>query len=200
MVQQFSVKYAVAAERLQAVCFPPPFPENDLFKADHFRYNAQKFPEGQFMVVQHNQLVATANNLIVTDFAWHNLTTWKALVGGLEIINHDPSGTTLFGVDISVHPDFRKQGIAREIYRARIDLARKLNLKRFVTACRVPGLSQHPNLTPRQFMEEVIVGTLSDMPLNAFLKLGMTCTGIQEEFMPDPESRNCCAILEYSLS
>lgn len=199
-VQLFEIDFAEGAEELQTICFPFPFPTEDLFKADHYRYNSRTFPEGQFMIIFDDKLVATSSNLIVSEKAWANLTTWKNLVGGLEIKNHDPNGTTLFGVDISVHPSFRNQGLARLIYDARIKLSQRLGLSRFTTACRLPGLSRKPNESPLTFVNKIVEGEEWDLPLSAFLRLGMNFTGVKEEFMPDPESRNCCAILERRLS
>ncbi len=195
----FELEFCEEAQLLQRLCFPPPFPKEDLFSRDDFLFNLRQFPEGQFMVLQNQELAATSTNMIITDSAWSNLSTWENLVGGLHIVNHNVSGSTLFGVDISVHPKYRKMGLAKKIYEARLGLARKLNLVRFATACRLPGLSRYPDLSPHDFGRKVASGEIVDLPLSAFLKIGLNLQMVVENFMNDPESRHCCAILEIPL-
>jgi hypothetical protein len=58
------------------------------------------------------RIVASTSSLIVTlhpeEYAEH---TWYDITGYGMFTNHNPRGDTLYGADISTHPDFRRQGI-----------------------------------------------------------------------------------------
>lgn len=208
-----TAEWAKAAEDVQKEAFPPPFPQEDLFTADDFIFNAERFPKGQFGVIleepsqsdrgsdspaspKSELLAATCTNMIVFEDSWQKAASWKELVGGLRIARHDPGGKVMFGVDISVRIGCRRKGIARMLYEARFRLAKELGLRTFATACRIPGLASRPELSPEAFCSQVCSGEIVDSPMTPLMRLGMTFRGVRREFMPDPPSRNCCAILE----
>lgn len=191
--------FAQEAEQLQAMCFPPPFPQEDLFRETEYLYDCQAFPEGQLMVLDSGKLVGSALNLIVSSESWAKRPSWLSLVGGLSIKHHDYDGDVLFGVDISVHPQWRNQGIGKALYEARVQLAKSLKLRLFATACRLPGLVDHSEMSPNDYAGKVVSGELTAMPLSALLKYGMSFVEVASDFMPDPPSRNCCAILEFAI-
>lgn len=184
---------------LQRVCFPPPFPEAELWNEFDLSMHTLNFSEGQFVVELDGLVVASCTNVILNELTWQNRTTWMDLSGGKSLSTHDPEGSTLFGVDISVHPDIRRRGIAKLLYRERVTLASQLGLNRFATACRLPGLISAPELSPEEFTQKIVNHEIVDMPMTAFLNLGMKFFGVAHNFMDDIESRNCNAILEYRI-
>ncbi|MEY4050515.1 MAG: hypothetical protein RL262_1349, partial [Bacteroidota bacterium] len=47
---------------------------------------------------------------------------------------HDPKADWIYGLDVSVHPDYQGKGIGREIYNARQEVAKTLGCKGQMTA------------------------------------------------------------------
>lgn len=186
---------------LQRECFPYPFDENLLWKAEHIDRHMQIFPKGQFVAVLGSQVVGSATSLIITEENWNAHHDWETTVGGHYLNRHDPSGTTLYAVDISVSPGARGLGIGRMLYEARKDLVRELGLKRIGTACRIPdcmGWQLLSGGSAEEFVELVRQEELKDRTLTPLLKMGMRLLGVQNDYMEDEESGNAAAILEWT--
>jgi GNAT superfamily N-acetyltransferase len=187
---------------LQADCFPPPFPAELLFTRAQVGRQMERFAAGQFVAVLGPRVVASASSLVIDEATWQRHGTWVETTGGFYFDNHDPSGTTLYGADISVHPDFRGQGVGRALYEARFDLVRRLKLRRFGTACRLPdwrswSLDNH-GASQEQYVEDVAAGLATDRTLTPLLRYGLTVVGVAHGHMEDDESGNAAAILEWT--
>jgi len=100
----------------------------------------------------------------------------------------------LYGVDISVHPDYRGRGVGRALYAARFDLVRTLGLTRFGTACRIPDRCGQPATA---YTTAVAMGVLQDRTLTPLLRYGLSLVGVIEGYMEDEESGNAAALLEW---
>lgn len=187
---------------LQRVCFPPPFPEELLWSEAHLRRHLETFPEGQFVALERDLVVGSATSLIISEANWRSHADWETTTGGHFLLHHDPAGSTLFGVDVSVHPEHRGRGIARALYRARFDLVKTLGLARYGTACRIPDWqawsASHPGQPQRSYLDAVRAGETSDRTLTPLLRLGVRCAGLIENHMEDAESGNSAAILEWT--
>lgn len=196
---------------LQHLCFPPPFPPELLFRAEHLERHLEVFPEGQFVVTAANDsqlgnpkkqsVLGSASSLIVSEASWQAHGDWETTCGGFEFSGYDPNGTTLFGADISVHPGHRRRGVGRMLYDARFDLVRRLGLKRFGTACRIPGFAvwatQNPGFRQDDYCRLVQGGEIVDRTLTPLLKYGLALVGVVENHMHDEESGDAAAILEW---
>ena len=160
----------------------------------------QRFQEGQHVACLDGEVVASSSALIISESAWKEHQTWDDACGGLDFSNHDPCGTTLFAADISVHPNFRCKGIAKRLYSMRVSLSKDLKLQRLGTVCRLPGLSlaRSQNQVPYAMSYALFVnrGEIKDVTLTPLLKLGYALKGIKKNYLEDPESCDCGAILE----
>jgi len=127
--------------------------------------------------------------------------SWSETVGGPNIEHHDQQGTTLYGLDISVHPQYRGRGVGRALYAARFDLVRAQRLTRCGTACRIPGYVQwsldqnKPNV--EQYVDEVVNGKISDRTLTPLLRYGLRFLSVIHDYMDDEESADAAALLEW---
>jgi GNAT superfamily N-acetyltransferase len=190
-----------AVVALQKVAFPPPFSEDLLWDPDHLVRHVELFPEGQFVGELESQVVASCSNCIVSEAKWQAHGSWTDTVGGPFIENHDPNGSTLYGLDVSVHPDVRRAGIGRAFYNARFDLVRSRGLRRYGTACRIPDyrpyLEGHPGTDAEEYVSAVLRGVTTDRTLTPLLRYGIRSLGVIEDYMEDAESRNAAALLEW---
>lgn len=186
--------------RLQRLCFPPPFPEELLWTSSHLKEHLQRFPEGQFVAKIGDKVVGSATSLIISEENWDSHRSWEETVGGHGLRRHDPDGTTLYGVDISVDPGHRGRGVARALYQERFRLADQLSLLRYGTACRLPGVRDWKRTTGRSVQDyttEVINGRIIDSTLTPLLRLGLSLVGVIENYMDDAESLNAAALLQH---
>jgi len=186
--------------KLQRLCFPAPFPEDLLWKAEHLQRHIEIFSAGQFVAVLDGEVVGSCTSMIIKESAWKAHVSFDETVGSLFLDNHTPDGNTLFGVDISVHPERRKMGIGRKLYEARFDLTRKLKLKQYATSVRIPDFSNfhlRTGLSKNDYVDKVISGIEIDRTLTPFIKMGFKFDCIIENHMEDPESGDAAVSLVW---
>lgn len=192
------------AVALQRACFPPPFPEELLWREEHLRRHLEIFPDGQFVAVDVDEAVwGSASAVIISEERYQAHADWDTTVGGPFLEAHDPQGTTLYGVDISVHPEARRQGLGRRMYHARFKLTRHLGLARYATACRIPDFKAW-RTEPGDLAEDldryllaVVREEAIDRTLSPLLRMGLKLVGGIRDYMEDEESFDCAALLEW---
>jgi len=189
------------AVALQPVAFPPPFDPELHWQMEHLLRHIKLFPEGQFVAAEGEFVVASCSNTLISEESWQAHASWIETVGDPFLGTFDREGTTLYGLDISVHPKFRRRGIAKRLYLQRFELVRSLRLVRYGTACRVPGWhhwhSQNPAGSPEDYVSAVQNSELADPTLTPLLKMSLTLLGVIENYMEDEESGNAAALLEW---
>lgn len=189
------------AVSLQRACFPAPFPEELLWQPEHVQRHLEFFPEGQFVAVDNDRVIGSASSCLISEENWKAHRSWEETVGGHFIDNHDPQGSTMYGLDVSVHPAHREKGIGKELYRARFRAVRELALIRYGTACRLPDYrrwaEEKNNLPVETYVKEVVEGQTTDRTLTPLLRYGLTFLGVLHGYMDDEESANSAALLEW---
>jgi GNAT superfamily N-acetyltransferase len=181
---------------IQRACFPPPYPEEQLWSVEQIASHVRHFPQGALCVEFNGRLIASATALILENPPH----SFAAATDNGFIGNHNPHGDTLYGVDMAVHPDFRGRGVARSLYQARFLLVQQLGLRRFVAAGRMPGLCLYPDLLPEEYVARVVSGQLSDPTLTPQLKNGLQPLHVLHGYIADAESRDCALLLEWRNS
>ena len=185
---------------LQRACFPEPFPEELLFHPNHVAMHVSIFPPGQFVAaLDDGTIVASSSSMLIASDRWVKHLPFVEATGGLALNRHDSLGDVLYGIDISVHPDFRGRGIAGQLYQARFDLVREKQLRLYGTVARMPDFShEHHGLTPQGYAQSVVDGWRKDRTLTPLLRIGLTYRGVIAGYMHDAESGNSGAILEWA--
>ena len=190
------------AVALQRACFPEPFPADLLWNRDHLARHLETFQEGQFVAIADGRIVASCSNCIISELNWRAHRSWTDTVGGPLIENHDPDGSTLYGLDVSVHPDFRGQGLMRALYDLRFCLVRESkSLVRYGTGVRIPGYASYqlgnPAASPEDYVKAVTNGATTDRTLTPMIRVGLKPIGVITNYMEDMESHNAAALLEW---
>lgn len=183
---------------IQRECFPPPYPQEQLWSPEQLESHIRMFPEGQLCAVVDGVIAGSCTNLIV-DFHYDDPDhTWAEITDNGFIRTHNPGGNSLYGVDIAVRPAYRGRGIARRMYQSRFDLVRRLGLARFLAAGRMPGYHRHADrLSPEEYAERVATGALADPVITPQLRAGLRPVRVIRDYIPDVESRNCALLLEW---
>ncbi|MBX3117663.1 MAG: GNAT family N-acetyltransferase [Fimbriimonadaceae bacterium] len=199
-IEPLSTETIAGAIALQRECYPLPFPAELLWQPEHLAQHIKVFPMGQFVAMSDETVVGSSSTLIISEENWLSRSDWETTTGGHFMKNHDPNGKTLYGMDISVHPDFRGIGVGKALYQVRFDLVQSLGLTRFGTACRIPGLRRWLDANYGDALSYCLMvanGELTDRTLTPLLRYGLRFVHVIENYMDDEESCNCTALLEW---
>jgi predicted amidohydrolase/ribosomal protein S18 acetylase RimI-like enzyme len=173
------------------------YPPEWLYGERLFKLQFAAFPEGQFLAELDGVVVGYATSLIVQLDDEAEGYTYQEITGAGTFSTHTPSGDTLYGADIAVHPDYRVRGVASQLYEQRKKLMKRYNLRRMVAYGRIPHYNQFAGkMTPEEYVEQVKRGALKDMALNAHLKAGYQVKKVLLDFLADAPSLNYSTLLE----
>ena len=184
--------------QLQKAAFPHMAAEGVYWKPHHLIAHYKKFPTGQFVAEYKDQIVGSCSSLIITLNPEYMEHTWREACGDSKFKNHNPNGDTLYGADVSTHPDYRRLGIATKLYNARKELAIKLGLKRIIAGGRLFNYCEHAKkLTPQDYVKKVRKHEIKEPVLSFQLRNGFRFIKILPNYMKDPRSLNYATFIEW---
>lgn len=188
--------YTGQLESLQRIVFPF-LAENELLHAGQYKRHLQVFPEGQFIALDGEQVVgATTTMRCFFNRSHPRHHTFSEVMGGGWLTTHDPQGDWLYGIDVSVHPGYRKRGIAKGLYRARQYTCRQLALKGQVTVGMLNGYEKfRDHLSIEAYFEKVKSGELFDRTVSVQQKIGFEIVSLNFEYLHDPTCGNAGAVI-----
>ncbi len=182
--------------QLQSICFS----NMDPWKIEQLESHLRIFPEGQFCVEFEGKIIGSCSSLIV-DFNEYNAQhTWNEITDHGYIRNHDPEGFHLYGMEVMVHPDYRRMKIGRRLYEARKKLAQELNLKSIIIGGRIPNYHLYADtMSPRQYVEEVMAHNIYDPVLTFQLMNGFAVKRINTHYLDDDlQSMQYATLMEWN--
>lgn len=197
-VRSYTVEDYDQLLRIQRECFPPPFPQELLWRREQIASHVAHFPEGALCAVDGDELVGSATCTVLRFDPAHPGHTWAEAADDGWIRTCDRGGDTLYGIDVAVRPAWRGRGVARALYDARFTLVRRLGLKRFLAGSRISGYHRHPELTPEQYAAEVTAGRLTDPVITPQLKAGLKPVAVVHGYLPDDEARDNALLMEWT--
>ncbi|MEP7329958.1 MAG: GNAT family N-acetyltransferase [Betaproteobacteria bacterium] len=146
------------------------------------------FPQGQVVAEVKGRIVGAACSLVVLWDEWAIEHSWKEITGAGSFTTHNPDGRTLYGAEVFVDRTQRGMGVGRELYRARRQICRALNLKRIIACGRLPGYCNHAKaISADLYCKKVLWGDLVDPVLSFQLREGFRFCGIVEGYLPDDD-------------
>jgi GNAT superfamily N-acetyltransferase len=183
---------------LQAAAYPV-LASVSAWQAHHLESQQTRFPEGQLVVAIGGRVVGYSASFITTSDRAFQPHTFREITVRGSFEHHDPRGDTLYGAEMMVHPDERGQGIARSLYEARFDLARRLRLHYFAAGGRLPGYADvADDVDPATYVADVVAGKRTDRVLTPQLRSGLEVRGVLPDYLNDPKSRNYAALLVWT--
>jgi len=179
-------QHALQLGELQKVVFPTLAPEQR-FEARHYLRHIELFPEGQFCVVEGEKVVGMTSTIRMSFDFDHPDHTFADVIQGGWLTAHDPDGRWLYGADIGVHPDYRRRGIARMLYKARHETVRTLGLAGQVTVGMPSGYGAlKDTISAQQYYDELVAGTRTDPTISAQRRLGFELRSLVANYIDDP--------------
>ena len=165
-----------------------------------FQEQARRFPNGH-VCLEHDDgyLIGAALSMVVNAADWAGDHTYRTVTDNLTLSTHTPSGDTLYGVDIMVHPKFRGLKLGRVLYNARKDIVRRLGLKSMLVTGRIPNYQEvQDTMSVHDYVDEVIKGKRYDPVLTFQMANNFTLKRIIPDYLPvDTESAGYGILLEW---
>ncbi len=178
------------------------YAESPPWTSAQLRSHQLVFPEGQLVVyeLETDEIIGMASSLIVywDDYDWD--TPWRDFTAFGTFTNHDPTrGRTLYGAEVMVHPKAQGTGAGSLLYKAREDLARRLNLLRIRAGARLRGYHHFAQrLNAEDYVLSVVRGDIKDPTLSFQLKHGFQVLRVIGQYLlHDPESLGYAAVIEW---
>jgi ribosomal protein S18 acetylase RimI-like enzyme len=183
---------------LQEVSFPQMAIEGMIFKKHHLESHLKVFPQGQFVAECDGQIVGSVSSIIVKLEPEYKEHTWMEVCGGPEFRNHDPKGDSLYGADVSTHPDYRRLGIATLLYDARKTLCITLNLRRIIAGGRLFNYCEFVDkMSPDEYVQKVIKGEIDEPVLSFQIKNGFKFIKVLKNYLKDSRSLDYATFIEW---
>lgn len=188
-----------ALVELNRIAYPSMAEDNMVWGESHLASHLRIFPQGQLVAELDGKIVGAVSSLIV-NMGSNPLRphTWAGVTDSGYFTNHDPTGDTLYGADVYVHPDTRGRGVGAALYEARRQLCRRLNLRRILAGGRLWSYHEHANeMTAEEYAQRVVAGELHDTVLSFQLGQGFALRGVMPNYLRDAMSRNYASQIEW---
>lgn len=183
---------------LQKQSFPLMAKDGLIWDEYHLESHIRIFPEGQFCAELGGEIIASSSSLVTSLTPDYREHTWKEATAYGMFTNHTLKGDSLYGADISTHPDSRGLGIATLLYDARKDLAIKLNLRRIIAGGRLFNYCEYAKkMSAQEYAEKVVKGELKDPVLSFQLNNGFRFIKVLPNYMKDSRSLNYASFIEW---
>lgn len=168
--------------------------------AEMLRSQQTHFPQGQFVVEYEGAVVGYCATFRIAGAVALAPHSWAQITAGGMASRHDPEGDWLYGMEVVVHPDYRRMRIGQRLYRARKRLCTDLKLRGIVFGGRIPGLAR--NLarfgSAEAYVQAVCEGRRRDPTLSFQLANDFEVIGLLRGYVPsDYESLGCAAHLVW---
>ncbi|MBN8598240.1 MAG: hypothetical protein J0L78_11255 [Planctomycetes bacterium] len=177
------------------------YPEERPYTIEELDDHRQVFPQGQFVAIEttRNEVAGVHFTLRLRMSDFHIDDSWDVLTAGGSFLDHEPTGHTLYGADLMVHPHHQHHGIAHALTDATRFLVQAERLWRMVGASRLPGYGK-VCATERidEYVGNVVRGTQTDPVLSVHLKDGWSpVRPIRGYLQHDPESAGWAEVIQW---
>jgi GNAT superfamily N-acetyltransferase len=198
-IVQSTAEYAEALAELQQLVFPALTPD-EWFTSAMYRSHMAIFPEGQLSALAHTEdgiVLAGATTTFRTNNSFEGeVPYYFEVIGHGYLTTHERDGEWLYGVDVGIHPDYRRLGVGTRLYDARRQLVRRLNLRGEVVAGLLPGYESHQHqMSVDVYVQNVIQGELVDPTLTMQLRNGFNVRRLLKGYIHDPRSNDTATLI-----
>ena len=195
MIASMRPEHAEALATLQGIVFPT-LAEEARFKAPHYRHHLELFAEGQFVVLDGQRVVGGTTTVRV-DFDFDQPAhTFEDMIQGGWMTSHQPEGQWLYGADVSIHPEYRRRGLATALYAARQQLVWRLGLRGQLAAGMMSGFgAARARMTAEAYFEGLRSGRITDPTLSMQQHAGFEIRALLPDYLNDPVCDNYSVLI-----
>lgn len=166
------------------------YPDIGEWRGEQLESHLRIFPQGQIVACLGKRIVGAASSLIVKWDSYGATHSYKEVTADGYFTTHDPSARTLYGAEVFAHPQSRRLGVGRALYKARRRICRALNLRRIMSCGRMPNYHRvAARMSPEEYAARIIWGDLEDPVLLFQMSEGFHWCGVVRDYLPsDKES------------
>lgn len=174
----------------------------EIIPAAAFRHHLTIFPEGQFVALLDERVIGfTVSMLYPFDPANPLLEPWYITIDEGWCYKHDPASEWMYGVESSVHPDFRSRGVGGKLMEARYAVARDLNLRGMIAGSGLisyqENVEKFGEIAPHEYIQGVVEGRFYDTNLTKQLKKGFRPVAPIPNYLEDPNTLGWGAFMAW---
>lgn len=174
----------------------------DAMLAEQFVAHMKIFPQGQYIAVTDDDRVVGLTASMRVKFnpkRPHNLIEpWRETTADAWLTTHDPQGNWLYGVESSVHADYRGCGIGRALMDARWHVITKLNLRGMVAGGALKDYHRYARRMPVDtYVRAVVRGEIFDTNLTKQIHMGFKVIAIVPNYVDDPDTLGYAALITW---
>lgn len=197
ILESSSQKYAKQQAELQSIVFPTLSAE-ELITEKKYLSHIKYFPEGQLLVRDGERVIASSTTIRLNFSSKPH--TFLEVSGDLWLTTNNPNGEWMYGLDVSVHPDFQGKGIGRAIYNSRQEIAKQIGCHGQITVGMPNGYKPFSDkMTIEEYCEKLHKGELTDPTVTAQTKFGFKWLKPIYNYLNDPQSGNAGILMYWPL-
>ena len=175
--------------------------------SDMVKSRIEIFPEGTLIALVNNNLVGFISTQIVNYDLEHDSPSWYEITdNGFIAKTHNPHGDTLYGVNLSVHPEWQNRDVGKKLLKSVIEFGISINLKQGLLGARVPHyykfadkikIEDYVNICKQKVEDNISLNDNipPDPELLFYLKCGLQIVKVIPNYFEDPESLNYGVLL-----
>lgn len=170
------------------------------FTAAAVREQIRRFPEGQFVAVSGDteEVIGAATLMRTAHPPSSEPKPWLAMIGDLGLVNHEPDGAWLYGVEMVVDPRHQGRGVGSALYWRRLALVGTLGVAGMYAGGLLKGYHRYrTRLSPREYAERVRRGEIDDPTVTMQINRGFRAGAIIENYDEDERSDDCAILIVW---
>lgn len=196
IIQQTEARHATALDALQRLVFPT-LAEEERMAERHYLHHLEVFPQGQMVLMDGDEVIGMTSSiryhLSLEDH------TFLGVSDNLWFNTHEPQGDWLYGMDMGVHPRYRGQGLARQLYRARQEICRSLGLKgQVIVGMPIGYVDYAREMSLDEYYEHLIEGSIYDPTVSTQMRMGSEPQRLIHNYLDDPNCGNAGVLMILS--
>lgn len=176
------------------------YPDSPPWSPAQLASHLEVFPGGQLVaVLPDERVVGMAASLVLRWDDYDRQASWREITAGGYFRNHDPTGRTLYGAEVMVHPEMQRRRIGKRLYAARRAIAERLALVRIRAGARLRGYHRYvKRMTAEEYVLRVLHGEIKGPTLSFQIREGFRVFGVVPDYLQhDPASLGWAALIEW---
>ncbi|MCY4105169.1 MAG: GNAT family N-acetyltransferase [Chloroflexi bacterium] len=154
-------------------------------RAEDLRQQVQRFPAGQFVALAGERVVGYASTMRTHRPPDQPALKWIAAIGDMGIAAHEAAGDWLYGVEMTVRPEWQGRGVGAALYEARFALVRRLSLRGWYAGGMLIAYPQYADrFSPQEYAVAVQQRQLRDPTVTMQMNRGFRAVSLIEEYLP----------------
>ena len=184
-------------EKLQQIVFPT-LSKEELMCKEQYLNHIKVFPEGQLVVLDGEEVICGSTTMRA-NFSLEQ-HTFLEITDNLWINTHNPNGEWIYGLDVSVHPNYQRQGIGGAVYRYRQEIAKKINCKGQLTVGMTNGYFNYAKeMSIEKYCKLLIENKITDPTVSAQRKYGFRIIKPLYNYLVDPKCGNAGILMYWPI-